>query len=98
MTKSYVVSISEPCGGDDPTPNDVTYTGINRKSLESISLKGHALIRYCSDDEGKRKEPCEQLGYEFKNGDTVYTVRYDGTLQVSKAKQILFEEHGEWGR
>lgn len=48
--------------------DDVSYDGINKKTGARLQLKGRVLTNYYSHD---------FRGFEFKNGDYIYTLRPD---------------------
>jgi hypothetical protein len=93
LTRQFVVVIVERCPEGDVACNDVTYTGVNRKTGESIHLKGQAWVRLCAD----RVTPCQHLGWQFRNGDLVYKVQETpAVLQVERRGKTLLEETGKW--
>jgi hypothetical protein len=96
-TPSYDITITENCT-EDVNCQDVTYYGVNRRSGKTIHLKGHRLVHFCPGDlgDGPGKTPCHPIGYEFRNGNTVYTVGDDGTLVVKRGSTVLINEHGTW--
>ncbi|MES2412600.1 MAG: hypothetical protein V4614_02280 [Pseudomonadota bacterium] len=40
--------------------------------------------------------PARFLGWEFRNGRTIYTVTEDGLLEVRQGKRVLVSEQGQW--
>jgi hypothetical protein len=93
LTPQFVVVVVERCPEGDVACNDVTYTGVNRKTGESIFLKGQAWVRLCAD----RVTPCQHLGWEFKNGDLTYRVQESpAVLQVERRGKTLLEQKGKW--
>lgn len=97
-TPTYEVTVTENCPEGDIACNDVTYTAVNRRTKESTRLKGHRIVHNCPDDQGdgRGKTPCHPIGYEFRNGATVYDVGDDGTLTVRRQGRVLLKEQGKW--
>jgi hypothetical protein len=91
-TKNFVVNITRNCPEGTVLCNDVSYTGTDLRSKESIKLTGKTVYRMCSD----RVTPCQFLGYEFLNKDYRYFVTESGTLKIYKKRKILLEESGSW--
>ncbi|WP_207907519.1 hypothetical protein [Celerinatantimonas diazotrophica] len=92
VTTNYIISISQNCEEGNVTCDDVTYIGQSKKSGRSITLKGHTIHRMCSDG----VTPCEFLGYEFKNGNTTYTVLESGVLDIKQNGHLLLHTQGTW--
>jgi hypothetical protein len=93
LTPQFVVVVVERCPEGDVACNDVTYTGVNRNTGESIHLKGQAWVRLCAD----RVTPCQHIGWQFKNGDLIYRVQETpAVLQVERRGKTLLEEAGKW--
>ena len=93
LTPQFVVVVVERCPEGDVACNDVTYTGVNRKTGESIFLKGQAWVRLCAD----RVTPCQHIGWEFKNGDLIYRVQESpAVLRVERRGKTLLEQEGKW--
>ena len=92
-TPGYTVTIVSRCEEPSLLCNNVTYTGVSKKSNRKITMRGSKAVRYCSGGEA----PCEALGYQFVNGNYFYEVRLDGRLIVSNANgEVLVEEQGKW--
>lgn len=92
LTPNYRIKITELCQEGEVACNNVSYVGTHRKKGQSISLKGKSLVRLCAD----QKTPCENLGYEFRNGDIRYIVTSDALLLVKRGEQVLLREQGQW--
>jgi len=90
-TPSFVVIVTENCK-EDVACQDVSYVGTDRKSGETIRLKGRTLVAMCGDG----VTPCHHIGYEFRNGEIRYFVSEDGLLEVSKQHKVLVHESGTW--
>jgi hypothetical protein len=97
-TPSYEVTITENCPEGDVACKDVTCSAVNRKTKKAMHLKGHRIVHNCRDDQGDGpgKTPCHPVGYEFRNGSTVYEVGDDGTLTVRRQTEVLLKEAGKW--
>ncbi len=91
-TPSYSVTIESKCAEGEVACDNVTYTGVNKKTGKSITLQGATWHTMCADG----VTPCQFLGYRFENGDVVYTVSEDGTLEVVKDTEVLVDEQGNW--
>ena len=92
-TPSYNVTIQSNCAEGEVSCDDVSYTGVNKKSGKAITLKGSTWHTLCADG----VTPCRFLGYKFKNGDVTYTVSEEGVLEVvKKGNKVLFSEQGNW--
>ncbi len=92
-TEGYVITIEVNCSEGNVTCNDVSYTGVSRKSGNSIELKGETWHATCADG----ITPCRFLGYRFKNGSFSYLVLQSGLLQVFRGEnEILVSEMGTW--
>jgi hypothetical protein len=91
-TPSYNVTIVSNCAEGEVSCDNVSYTGISKKTGKSISLKGSTWHSLCADG----VTPCRFLGYKFKNGEVTYTVSEDGNLEVVKGNKVLFSEQGNW--
>lgn len=100
ITPTFSITITPKCkdGGGMINCNNVEYIGINRKNKKSIHLKGHDLFNSCPNDVGNGTEstPCDHIGYEFRNGTTIYLVDDDGNLTVKQNSKILIHEQGRW--
>ena len=93
-TRSFSIQIQVNCAEGDVVCDDVTYRGGNRRSGESISLRGKTLHSLCADG----VTPCRFLGYEFRNGPFRYLVFESGGLRVTRGNKVLVDESGEWQR
>ena len=91
-TESYVVTIEQRCPEGNVTCDNVTCTGVHRKTGKSISLKGSTVHSTCAD----RVTPCRFLGYSFRNGDVKYAVWEGGQLVVTQGDKVLLQESGTW--
>lgn len=91
-TDSYVVTIESRCPEGNVTCDNVTCTGVHRKTGKSISLKGSTVHSTCAD----RVTPCRFLGYSFRNGDVKYAVWEGGQLVVTQGDKVLLQESGTW--
>lgn len=91
-TPSYIIAITENCAEGDVGCSNVTYVGRNRKSQQSTTLKGKAIMHMCPD----RVTPCSHQGYAFKNGNAVYRLTPDGALVVLRHGKVVLAEQGTW--
>lgn len=90
-TQSYLIVITETWTQGD-LECDATYTGTNKKSGSSISLKGKCDLRMCANDPST---PCGVDGWHFSNGSTDYLFITNGQLSLTvsdKRKPVLGEE------
>ncbi|WP_250464796.1 hypothetical protein [Microbulbifer litoralis] len=92
VTENYTIEIQQNCGEGNVTCDDVSYHSKSHKSGNQLRLKGKTLSRMCADG----VTPCQFLGYEFKNGNTTYTVLDSGRLLVEQNGKTLVDESGEW--
>lgn len=92
VTENYTIEIQEHCGEGVVNCDDVSYHATSHKSGKQLRLKGKALSRMCDDG----VTPCQFLGYEFKNGNTIYTVLSTGQLLVTQNGKTLVDESGDW--
>lgn len=92
LTPGYRVTIEPRCPEGEVACADVGYRGISRRSGRAITLEGRALHTRCADG----VTPCRFLGWEFRNGDTVYRVLESGELRVTRGDQVLVHEKGAW--
>jgi hypothetical protein len=100
-TPTFVITIMNKCEIDkeaNDCDTNVYYTAVNRKNKKSTHLKGRDLFYYCPDDQGDGagKTPCHHVGYEFQNGDTIYSITDDGNLEVKQDSKVLLHEKGKW--
>ena len=93
-TPGYSITIVTRCEEPSLLCNNVTYTGVSKKTNRAITLRGSKAVRWCSGGQA----PCEALGYQFTSGSYFYEVRLDGRLIVSNFKtgEVLVEEVGKW--
>ena len=92
ITPTFEVTITVNCSEGEVDCSDVTYQGKNRKSGQSITLRGSTWHSKCADG----ATPCRFLGYQFRNGNVQYLVASQGLLRVTQGKKLLVEEQGEW--
>ena len=93
VTEQFVIVVVERCPEGDVTCNNVSYTGINRKTGEAISLKGQAWVRMCADT----VTPCEHVGWQFKSGEFTYRVRATPpSLEVERGGKTVIEQKVVW--
>ena len=91
-TPSFEVTIETLCEAGNVSCDDVSYTGVSKKTGKSISLKGSTHHSRCADG----VTPCRFLGYIFRNGDVSYVVTEEGLLVVSRKSRVLMQEAGHW--
>ncbi len=91
-TPNYQVSISSQCEEGEVSCSLYTYTGVSKKSGQSIKLPGRSWHRMCKDG----VTPCRFLGYQFNNADVTYRVYESGLLEVVQGEKVLLREQGEW--
>lgn len=91
-TPSFVIDIKENCEEGNVGCDNVSYVGTNKKTGNSIKLRGNTMHTLCADG----VTPCRFLGYEFKNGAIYYRVSEDGELLVMQGKKVLVQEKGDW--
>lgn len=93
VTEQFVIVIVERCAEGDVACNDVKYTGVNRKTGESISLKGQAWVRMCA----QTNTPCQHLGWHFRNGEFTYRVRETPpSLEIERDGKMVLEQKAVW--
>jgi hypothetical protein len=92
-TPSYTIVITYYCEEGELSCNNVSYTGVNKKTGESFKLRGATWHTSCADT----VTPCRFLGYKFKQGDVSYSISEEGRLEVVKGdKEVLVSEQGTW--
>jgi len=95
-TDHFAVTISQHCEEGVVTCDDVSYSGVNRKTGKEIHLTGSTWHTTCADG----VTPCRFLGYRFTNGNVTYLVHEDGTLEVTQTVngdvERLVHERGVW--
>ena len=92
ITPSFAVIIIG-CGEGVISCEDATYVGVSRKTGNTLKLKGKTVHSMMADG----VTPNLLLGYEFRNGSTVYTVS-DDVLVVKQAGKVVVSEKGKWAR
>ncbi|WP_171018851.1 hypothetical protein ACONUD_01185 [Microbulbifer harenosus] len=92
VTDNYTIKIQVNCPEGNVTCDDVSYHGTSHKSGEQLSLKGKTISKTCADG----VTPCQFLGYQFKNGNTIYKVLESGQLLVEQNGKTLVDESGAW--
>jgi hypothetical protein len=93
-TASFSVQIRVNCAEGNVVCDDVGYEGTNRRTGQSLVLRGKTLHSLCADG----VTPCRFLGYEFRNGRFRYVVYDSGSLRVTRGNKVLVDETGEWQR
>lgn len=93
-TPSYVVTMIIHCEEDVNCQNDACAV-VNRKTNETIHLKGHDVVRYCLEDQGDGpgKTPCEHIGYEFTEGGVCQANCVSVFLVDQIQRHPVFAEH-----
>lgn len=66
--KNFDIDLKVNCPEGEMACDDVSYDAINKKTGARLHLKGRVLTNYYSHD---------FRGFEFKNGDYIYTLRPD---------------------
>lgn len=92
VTPGYRVTIEPRCPEGEVACAEVGYRGVSRRSGRAITLEGRTLHGLCADG----VTPCRFLGWEFRNGDTVYRVLESGELQVTRGERVLVQQRGQW--
>jgi hypothetical protein len=90
-TPSFKITI-KGCNEGDVSCDNVKYVGFSKKNGESITLTGKTVNTMSADG----VTPDRFIGYEFKNGQTLYFVGEDGTLKVTQGSKVLVSEQGKW--
>ena len=91
-TPSFTITIDVRCDEGSVTCDDIRYVGTSKKTGKAMRLTGRTRHTTCADG----VTPCRFLGYEFKNGATVYFLSDDGELIVEQRGKPLLREKGEW--
>ena len=91
ITPSFTVTIVG-CAEGNVSCDNVKYTGVSRKTGAAIRLTGKTLHTMGADG----VTPSRFIGYQFRNGKTVYIVTDDGQLQVRQGQKLVFSEKGQW--
>lgn len=92
LTPGYRVTIEPRCPEGEVACIEVGYHGVSRRSGLGITLDGRALHTRCADG----VTPCRFIGWEFRNGDTVYRVSESGELLVTRGERVLVHQRGRW--
>ncbi len=93
VTEQFVIVIVEQCPEGDVACNNVKYTGVNRSTGETLTLKGQAWVRMCAD----AVSPCQHIGWQFRNGDYVYRIRETPpSLIIERNGRMLIEQKATW--
>lgn len=91
VTPSYAVTVIG-CKEGVVSCDDARYIGVSRKSGKVLTLKGRTLHTTAADG----VTPSRFLGYEFRNGSTVYRVSEEGVLDVRQGEKVVVSERGKW--
>lgn len=91
ITPSFNVTIIG-CDEGVVACDDVRYVGVSRKTGNVLALKGRT--RHTLGADGVT--PSRFLGYEFRSGNTTYSVSDDGALEVRRGSTVLVSEQGKW--
>jgi hypothetical protein len=91
-TPSYKITVEIHCPEGCVTCDNVRYVGTNRKSGKTVTLIGRTVYTIGADG----VTPSHFLGYEFRNGSTIYFVAEDGELWVRRRSKTLLDERGVW--
>ncbi len=95
-TPHYRVVIQSRCPKHDSRGvGCIHYLGKSKKTGNSIQLTGDKWYATCADG----KTPCRFLGYIFKKGSVVYSVKVmgdKGHLLVKQKGKVLVDEQGKW--
>ncbi len=91
LTPSFTVTITG-CAEGEVSCDNVKYTGVSKKNGSRIRLTGRTLHTLGADG----VTPSRFLGWEFRNGKTVYTVTEGGLLEVRQGAKTLVSEQGKW--
>jgi hypothetical protein len=90
-TKNYLVTIDDnrPVGDFDSAA--VSYHCVSKKSGHKITLPHGNCVTESHDGSPEKLE-----GYTFWNGDTQYSVRENGRLEVHRGTKVIVDETGTW--
>ncbi len=91
VTPNYAVTVIG-CKEGSVSCDDARYIGVSRKSGKVLTLKGRTLHTLGADG----VTPSRFLGYEFRNGNTVYRVSQEGVLDVRQGEKVVVSEKGKW--
>ena len=89
-TKNFNITITRNCPEGYVTCKNVTYYGKDLRTGKSIRLTGKTIHTTGADG----VTPSRFLGYEFRNGEYLYRVTTDNTLQVYQGKKLILQEKG----
>jgi hypothetical protein len=89
-TPNYLVRIDVYCE-DQGGCETARYVGTDKRTGKSLTLTGGPTYRVCGDG-----TPCQWTGYEFSNGQYLYTVSVWGVLIVKRGEKTLLREEGVW--
>jgi hypothetical protein len=91
LTPSFTLTIVG-CAEGEVSCDNVKYVGVSRKTGNAIKLTGKTLHTMGADG----VTPGRFLGWQFRSGQTIYTVTEDGLLEVRQGAKTLVSERGEW--
>lgn len=91
LTPSFTVTIVG-CAEGYVSCDDAKYTGVSRRTGATLKLSGKTLHTRGADG----VTPGRFLGWEFRNGKTIYTVTEGGVLEVTQGAKTIVSEQGEW--
>jgi hypothetical protein len=91
LTPSFTVTIVG-CAEGNVSCDDAKYTGVSKRTGATLKLTGKTLHTMGADG----VTPSRFLGWQFRNGATMYTVTEGGVLEVRQGAKTLFSEQGEW--
>ncbi len=86
-TSHFSIKIIENCSEGNVDCNNVSYTGTRKKDNAVIHLSGKTM---------NNPKTLDFQGYEFRNGNVVYYIYQNGTLEIMNGSKLLFSEDGEW--
>ena len=92
-TENFTVTIKGSCDLGLFGCDQVSYTGINKRTGMAINLMGREFLKH---DQAKYMDLPE--GFLFENGNIHYTVLYSGVLRVTDISNgnVLLDESGKW--
>ncbi len=92
VTESFDIMIDVRCAEGVVGCDKIRYTGVNRKTGQSIRLTGKEIHTRCADG----VTPCRFLGYMFRNKGITYVVWENGMVTIKRGSKVLVEEQGAW--
>lgn len=92
VTRDFTVTIAAQCAEGSVGCDNVLYTGVDRRSGQSLTLHGKTLMHDCVGT----RTPCHLDGWRFDNHGTVYTVTAAGVLEVTRGGKQLLRQAGSW--